>query len=235
MNKATEKKLLALVKASYTQIADDFNDSRKKQIWPELVKLAGDIDDSLRRQNVLDVGCGNGRLAELFKDRKIDYLGVDSCPELVNLAKQNYGDHFALGDILSLSLLKEFNFDYVFCVAVLHHLPGWQLRLEALKQLKSKIKANGTIIITVWNLWGQKKYRRLILKYWLLKLLKKNQMDFGDIVFNWKNSQGQPTGERYYHAFTERELAKLAKAADLVIDKLYKDDYNYYLILKKAF
>lgn len=233
MNKATEKKLLTLVKESYAQIADDFNDSRKKQIWPELTKLAGAIDGSFRRQNVLDVGCGNGRLAALFQNQQIDYLGVDSCPELISLAKQNYGDRFALGDILTLSRLPSFNFDYVFCVAVLHHLPGRELRLEALKQLKSKIKPGGTIIITVWNLWQQKKYRRLILKYWLLKLLKKNQMDFGDIVFNWHNTQGQPTGRRYYHAFSRRQLAKLAQAADLTIEKLYQDNFNYYLILKK--
>ena len=233
MDKRTVDNLLKLVQASYSQIAEDFNDTRKKQIWPELAKLAEGIDDSFRRQTVLDVGCGNGRLAGLFKDRKIDYFGVDNCQELICLAKDNHGNCFAVGDILKLSLIKHYNFDYVFCVAVLHHLPGFDLRLEALKQLRSKVKDNGTIVITVWNLWSQKKYRRLILKYWLLKLLKKNQMDLGDIIFNWKNSQGFNITQRYYHAFTKRELMKLAKKADLVIDKLYKDKYNYYFILKK--
>jgi hypothetical protein len=118
-------------------------------------------------------------------------------------------------------------------VAVLHHLPGDDLRLEALKQMKSKAKPGGAIILTVWNFWSQPKYRRLIGKYWLLKFLGKHQMDSGDIIFNWKNSQGVALAERYYHAFTKRELSRLAKQADLTIDKLYKDNYNYYLILKK--
>jgi len=199
-----------------------------------LAKLASLVDDSLRRQSVLDVGCGNGRLAELFKNKQIDYLGIDNCPELISLAKAEYGQNFTTGDILKLSLLKPHNFDYIFCIAVLHHLPSQQLRLEALKQLRSKLKDGGTIIITVWNLWTQKKYRRLIFKYYLLRLLKKNQFDFGDIIFNWKDAQGNDLAQRYYHAFSKRDLAKLAKKADLIIDKLYQDKYNYYLILKKA-
>lgn len=233
MNKQTSDRLLKLVQTSYNQIAEDFNQTRQKQIWPELTKLATEIDDSHRTQKILDVGCGNGRLASLFQDRHIDYYGLDNCQALLDLAKTNYGDHFNLGDILKLSLFKEVNFDYVFCIAVLHHLPGYNLRLEALKQLRSKAKPGGTIIITVWNLWNQQKYRRLIFKYWLLKLLKKNHMDFGDILFDWKNSQGLNLTQRYYHGFTKRELTKLIKKANLSIDRLYKDNYNYYLVLKK--
>lgn len=229
MDKKTSDNLLKLVQTGYGQIAEDFDITRKKPAWPEISKLAAEIDDSLKRQSVLDVGCGNGRLAELFQGRNVDYLGVDNCQPLLDLAKENYGNHFASGDVLQLNLLKELNFDYVFCVAVLHHLPGFKLRLEALKQLKSKVKPKGTIIISVWNLWSQPKYRRLIWKFWLLKLLKKNRMDFGDILFDWQASQSQ----RYYHAFTKRQLIKLAKKADLTIDKFYKDKYNYYLILKK--
>lgn len=233
MNKKTTAHLLKLVGSSYSQIAEDFNDTRKKKIWPELSKIAANIDDSIKEQKILDVGCGNGRLAELFHGRNIKYTGTDNCQELIDLAKKNYGNHFFVGDILKLSFLKEHNFDYVFCIAVIHHLPGKELRLEALKQLKSKVKPGGTIVITVWNLWRQKKYRRLILKFWLLKLLKKNQMDFGDIIFNWKNADGQATAERYYHAFTKRDLTKLIKKSDLLIDKFYQDDYNFYLVLKK--
>lgn len=234
MDNKTSDHLLKLVKTSYSQIAEDFNITRQKPIWPELAKIAKNIDDSLVHKTVLDVGCGNGRLAELFADRNISYTGVDNCANLLGLAKSNYQtDTFAEGDILELSQVPGHNFDYVFCVAVLHHLPGSRLRLEALKQLKSKAKPDGTIVVTVWNMWSQKKLRRLIIKFAFLKLLGKHNMDFGDIIFNWRGSDGAPNSERYYHAFTNKELKKLLKQADLKLDKLYHDQYNYYLIIKK--
>jgi len=231
MDKKTSDNLLKLVKTSYNQIADDFNTTRQKPIWPELIKITKNIDDSLVHKTVLDVGCGNGRLAELFFNRNISYLGVDNCANLLNLAKNNYQPNaFVEGDVLELSQVNGHNFDYVFCVAVLHHLPGTKLRLEALKQLKSKTKPGGTIVVTVWNMWSQKKFRHLIAKFLFLKLLGKHTMDFGDIIFNWGSSAGS---ERYYHAFTNKELKKLIKQADLKLDQLYHDKYNYYLILKK--
>jgi len=233
MQKKTADNLLNLVQTSYSQIAADFNETRKKKIWPELKNLADGIDDSLKHRTVLDVGCGNGRLAELFRGRNISYLGLDSCRPLLALAKNNYPETaFAEADILRLSQIKAHGFDYVFCIAVLHHLPGDTLRLEALKQLKSKLQPNGRLILTVWNLWGSK-YRSLIFKYWLLKLLGKNDFDFGDIVFDWQGSQGTAPVRRYYHAFTKRALLKLMRQADLTVEQFYHDRYNYYLVLKK--
>ena len=99
--------------------------------------------------------------------------------------------------------------------------------------MKNKLNPNGKIIITVWNLWPQAKFRRLIFKCALLKFLGKNKFDFGDILFDWKNNRGEQISRRYYHAFTLNELKKLASRAGLKIEKLYKDKYNYYFVLKK--
>jgi len=129
------------------------------------------------------------------------------------------------------------NFNYVFSIALFHHLPGNDSRIAALRQLKNKVSENGKIIIVVWNLWSQPKLLKLILKFSLLKLIKKNlpagRMDFGDILFDWKNPSGQAQSRRYYHAFTKIGLKKIIKKAGLKIDKIYKDKYNYYAILKK--
>jgi SAM-dependent methyltransferase len=140
---------------------------------------------------------------------------------------------FKNADILELDKIKEKDFDYVFCIAVLHHLPGEDLRLKALEQMKGKIKPGGKIILTVWNLWNQGKFRKLIIKYGFLKLVGLNKMDFGDILFNWKNNQGEQISRRYYHAATKNELKKIAVNAGLKVKKLYEDKYNYYLILEK--
>jgi len=135
-------------------------------------------------------------------------------------------------DILNLGELPEYDFDYVFCVAVLHHLPGADLRLNALRQLKNKIKSGGKIILTVWNMWPQEKYRKMLIKFSLLKLVGKNKMDFGDVLFDWR-APGGLMSKRYYHIFYQRELVKLAKKAGLKIVKKFKDQFNYYLVLTK--
>lgn len=239
MDKQTQKKLLKIVQENYNKIADHYCETRKKEIWPELKKLALPAKD---RNRVLDVGCGSGKLLDVFADKDIEYLGIDACPGLLKhaearysgtgkLNKENIG--FKTGDILRLGEFKELDFDYVFCIAVLQHLPGRDLREQALRQLKNKVASQGRIIISAWNMWEQKKTRGLIWRYYALKLIGKNNMDFGDILFDWKSPQGQILSKRYYHAFTKRELKKLFFKAGLIIEKLYYDKYNYYAVLRK--
>ena len=239
MDRQTQKNLLTLVKSSYEEIADQFNQTRKKHLWPELIKLTKEIKTG---DKILDVGCGNGRLLEAFGDKKVSYLGVDNSEKLINLARENQKSKiknrkFLVGDILDLGKIPEVNFDYVFSVALFHHLPGQDLRIAALRQLKNKVNENGKIIMVVWNLWSQPKLRKLIFRFALLKLIKKNlpagRMDFGDILFDWKNPDGEVQSRRYYHAFTKMGLKKIIKKAGLKIEKIYKDKYNYYAILKK--
>ncbi|MFH1661656.1 MAG: methyltransferase domain-containing protein [Candidatus Falkowbacteria bacterium] len=237
MNKQTQNNLLKIVKRNYNEIADDFSETRKKKLWPELIKLAGAVKDgdpstSSGQVKVLDVGCGSGRLLEAFKNKKINYLGIDDSEKLINLAKKK-NQNFIVGNILELNKISELNFNYVFCIAVLHHLPGKDLQINALKQLKNKITPDGKIILTVWNLWSQLKFRKLILKFYLLKLIGKNKMDAGDILFDWKNSKGEVVSKRYYHGFRKKELRKIIKKSGLRIEKIYKDKYNYYAVLKK--
>lgn len=235
MDKSTQKNLLDLVKRNYEDIATDFDNTRKKHLWPELVKLASMVRDG---DKVLDIGCGNGRLTGAFNDKKINYLGVDSSEKLIAAAKRNQelgikNQEFSVGNILELDKILEKDFDYVFCVAVLHHLPGDDLRVAALEQMKNKIKADGKIIITVWSLWRQKKFSKLIYKFALAKILGRNKMDFGDILFDWKNNLAEPVSRRYYHAFTGNGLKNIIKQAGLKLEKLSKDNYNYYAILRK--
>lgn len=231
MDKKTEKNLLRIVKANYQAVAEAFNNTRKKEIWPEIKTLAQNIKDGER---ILDVGCGNGRLLESLQNKNIEYLGIDQSENLIKLAAENYPNYrFKVGDLLELSQTKEHNFDWVFCLAVFHHLPSTSLRVQALKQLKNKIKPEGKIIISVWNLWAQKKYRLLIWKFYFLKLLGKHKMKFGDVLFSWKNSQEQNVSQRYYHAFSRRQLKKIVKMANLKISDFYQNKYNYWLIINK--
>lgn len=238
MNKKTQKELLSLVKKNYEEIAHHYNETRKKKLGKTWQSLGAYASQARAGDRVLDVGCGNGRLLEAFERLDIKYLGVDSCEGLLECAKkQKPGNEFLECDILNLGEIKETNFDWVYSVAVLHHLPGQDLQVSALRQLRNKVSSHGKIIVTVWNMWSPKwqkqGFRCLIWKFYLLKLVGKNKMDFGDILKDWKNSQGEVVSKRYYHAFSKKELKKIVKKAGLKLVKISKDEQNYFLVLEK--
>lgn len=225
------QEILSLVKRNYQEIAASFDATRKKEIWPEIRNLALKVNDG---ESILDVGCGNGRLLDALDDKKIKYLGVDNSEALIKLAKENYpSQQFLVSDILNLEAIEKNNFDWVFCLAVLQHVPSRELRLEALKQMRSKLSDSGRLVISNWNLWSSPKHRPLLLKNFWLKILGKYELDYNDLFFSWKNSSGQAVSERYYHAYTKKELKKLSRLAGFRILRLYRDKYNFWLILEK--
>ena len=234
MNKKTQKELLSIVEKNYQSIADQYNETRKKKmfpLWNELIKITKKVNDGDR---ILDVGCGNGRLLEAFIGKDIKYLGVDTCDNLLAHARENYSDRkFQKADILHLGGVEEYDFDYAFSIAVLHHLPGNDLQTKALMQLRNKVKDGGVVVVTVWNLWKHETYGKLICRFLFLKIIGKNKMDFGDILCDLKNQKGERVSRRYYHAFSKWQLKRLAKKAGFKKRKVFTDKYNYYLVMEK--
>jgi 2-polyprenyl-3-methyl-5-hydroxy-6-metoxy-1,4-benzoquinol methylase len=235
MKEQLKKEIIKLVEQSYQCAADHPKHAKEKALWPELIKIAGSIEQG----NILDVGCGNGRIYKLFADHKdIHYVGVDSCTQLITAAQTNAVQatnepEFIVGNILELNQIPQVNFDYLFCIDVLHHLPDKKMRLDAMKQIKNKVRPGGEIIITVWNFWKQPQYRKLIFKFLLLKLFKKNKMDLCDILIETKDPKDNTFNKCYYHAFYAHEIKKLMKQSGLKIKGFYKDKKTYYLMLIK--
>lgn len=61
--------------------------------WPEGPEFKIKLPDMLFAQDVVEFGCGIGRLAPLFSKRR--YLGVDICPQAIEIARrQNHGYEF---------------------------------------------------------------------------------------------------------------------------------------------
>lgn len=225
------QKLLDIVSNNYQDIASEFDLTRKKELWPEIQVFAAEVETGAR---VLDLACGNGRLIESLKNKKVDYLGLDSSSNLIYLAQKNYPDYnFIIGDMLDLKKIAKEKYDYIFCLAALQHIPSKKLRLQVLQNINLKLAPGGQAIISNWNLWGKKKYRVLLLKNYLRRLLALNKFAGNDLLFPWKSPDGQAMSERYYHAFTGRELKKLAKLAKFEIVLFKKDKYNFWLKLKK--
>lgn len=220
-------KLLDLVRNSYNEVAGEFSETRKKELWPKLKKLSEKIKENT---SVLDLACGNGRLLEALRHKKINYLGIDSSLELIKIAKKSYPDfNFELADMLDFK--TEHKYDYIFCIAALQHIPSKELRLKVLINIKNSLNTHGELIISNWNLW-ESAHRPSLLKGVFKKIFGLNPFAYNDLVFPWKNSRGEILSTRYYHAFTKRELIRLAKRAGYSSIELEKDKHNYWLSLK---
>ncbi len=209
-------KLINQNRKAYDTIAKYF-DKTRSYLWPELLHFKKYVNDG---DFILDYGCGNGRLVDLFADKKVHYFGVDTSRELIESAKINIKNkklNFAelnfsvLDDFLELNFEDNF-FDKIFLIAVLHHIPSEEFRLKLLLELKRVLKRDGLLIMTNWNLRESTK-KNEVLKFNLLKLIGKNKMDFFDVMLPWKSPEGKILAERYYHAFSLNELRKLFKKA----------------------
>ena len=154
MDKIYAKKISEDTRRNYNLIADDFSRTRRN-LWPELSFLKEYVENG---DKILDLGCGNGRLAELFKDKEIEYIGIDNSEKLIELAKNRYAAEkirFIATDGVNLPFPENY-FDKIFSIAVLHHIPSRELRLKFLSEARRVLKKDGIAVFTVWNLWQKK-------------------------------------------------------------------------------
>ncbi len=203
MKKEYAKYLLEKTHKDYNAIAKDFSSTRRF-VWKGLEPL---YDYAFPGDRVLDLGCGNGRLLQIFKEIDITYIGIDSSERLIEIAQKTYPNAiFQVADALHLPFSTNY-FDKVYTIAVLHHIPSEELRLEFLEGIRRVLRPDGSLILTVWDLWQGRGWK-LNLKFGLLKLLGLSRLDFKDVFVPWGKSY-----RRYIHCFTKRELIKLTEKA----------------------
>ncbi len=203
------------IKNVYNTIGDEFSASRA-YIWPDLKPFLQDVPDNA---SVLDVGCGNGRLL-LGLPQNIRYTGLDISSVLIQKAFENHPQaHFLETDITKEAAWKNLpRFDYVFCIAVIHHLPTRKDQLFVLKQIKKHLKPGGKCLITAWNLWQPKLLKHHLNLQSLNLKFKMRNIKYLSVPF-----QGQP---RFHFAHTKPYLEGLLREADFDL-KVTKTAHNY--------
>ena len=111
-------------------------------------------------------------------------------------------------------------FDIVFCFAVLHHIPSYELRLNILHIVRQFLKDDGLFIHSNWQFLNSEKLKARI-QPWEAAEIPTSAVDAGDYLLDWR-SGGK--GLRYVHHFDEKELDELAKAGGFRVSDIFYSD-----------
>ncbi|HPN67188.1 MAG TPA: class I SAM-dependent methyltransferase [bacterium] len=215
----------------YDQIAPHFSTTRFHN-WGEINKIVAQYVKP--KQQILDIGCGNGRLVKSLPT-DIYYHGIDTSLALIELARHQYSSStkhlsviFQTGSILDIPSDYQ-HFDLIFSIAVLHHIPSSLLRKQACREMYRVLKPNGFLIMTNWDLY-QDKY----MLYHNTNHTLDPQLDTNDTLIPWKDQTGKTIVSRYYHAYSMNELKDLLIATGFHLIKNYMSKHNIITICQKG-
>lgn len=110
-------------------------------------------------KRILDLGCGIGRDAAVFRDRDCKIIGIDASPELLAVAKQRLpGIDFRQCDFTKPLPFPNASFDGVWASASLLHLPKVQLP-AVLREIHRVLRAGGVLFCSMKEGTGEKMMR----------------------------------------------------------------------------
>ena len=162
----------------------------------------------------MDIGCGNGKLVSGLP-KGVEYVGTDFSKTLLSEAKKLYPKHhFRYGNVVeSTHWAKLGQYDAIFCVAVLHHIPEKEQQIYVLTQAKQHLKKGGFLYLTVWNLWQE----RFLQNHLESLELKKSDEKWVEIPYNrdWK---------RFCVAFDIQTMSDLMREPGWDVTEMYYAD-----------
>ncbi len=225
MDREHIERLLAINRRFYAGLARPFSASRTLYD-PALTCVLPYLPAGAE---ILDIGCGNGRLA-LLLDRErpgVVYVGVDFIPELVELARAqtrrltSISASFRVADITLPGwnlILSPASFDRVLLLAVLHHLPGFTTRARVLHESAAMLKPGGCLILSTWQFLDAPRMRRKIVD-WSTEGIRQEELEPGDYLLAWRRGG---YGVRYCHLVDQVELERLAAESGLRIRETFR-------------
>lgn len=218
------------VRRTFDRIADHFAKTRHSP-WPEVREF---LDAAPPGAVGLDLGCGNGRHAELLARRVERTLCADASRELLGIARERLGTGTdpaggnggandpahgsAAVDYLQVDAaaipLRSGSVDLALYVATLHHLPGRGRRIRSLDELARVLAAGGRALVSAWATTHDRFDR---------------ESGF-DTTVDWTLPDGE-TVPRFYHVYDPGEFDRDLAESDLSVRESWESSGNCYAVV----
>ncbi len=214
MQKNQDSELISLNKEAYNRVADVFSSTRA-YLWDDFKALG---HYAPLGGSVLDIGCGNGRLYELFCDTAgetcVKYVGMDQSESLIAIATKTYpAGTFVVADMTKKFPFEDALFDAIYCMAAFCHIPP-VLQHQTLDEMHRVLRPGGHVVMSNWNAYNTWVQTKVMQK----KYTTDDQKNF---FVPWRNGAGDMLANRYYYGFTLEELSSLAQDAQFTVCDQY--------------
>ncbi|MEA3441058.1 MAG: class I SAM-dependent methyltransferase [Chloroflexota bacterium] len=231
MNESSIRKIIELNHQFYQNFAEHFSDTRQR-LQPGVIKITNYLPGSL---NALDLGCGNGALARGLLRAGFNgrYVGIDFSDELLFIADRSLEEfrihnanlilNWVVADLSKPTwtlTIPDPPYEQVLAFAVLHHLPGEQLHLRVLQDVRKLMNQGGCFIHSNWQFLNSPRLRKRI-QSWERIGLTADDVDPGDHLLDWRRGG---YGLRYAHQFSEDELYSLAERSSFNVEDSFLSD-----------
>lgn len=203
----------------YQHIAEHFDDTRFCH-WNAVKQFLHKLPS---KSFILDAGCGNGKYLSVRND--LVFTSMDITRELLEISNNKRRNIESDTDYLQCSIdynvFREEVFDAIISIAVIHHIKGYENRLNVIKQLINKLKKGGKLLIMVWA-YEQEDTRKRDNKW---KRINSNTTEYN---VPWRDRKTGKIYDRYYNLFTEQEVDSILEQLKCTSKKSY--EYSNWVI-----
>lgn len=203
------------VKEVYENIAIHFSDTRFC-VWNCVKEF---LDNKNVLQQGLEIGCGNGK--NILYRPELNIIGIDNCNAFINMCNSK-NIKTLYSDCCQLPFIDN-SFDYVYSIAVFHHLENEERRIKAFVEMIRVLKPNGEGLITVWSVENQEN-----------ETIKRD-FKSGDNLIKWHKKNDDIIYQRYYYIYDKEMINNYIyyMKDKIKIIKLFNEHGNWVIHFQK--
>lgn len=142
-----------LLKSEFMRAKDYANEYLGENIQAHFfntrIRRVSELLAGFHQGRILDIGCGPAVVANIFRDKPIEYHGADISEAMIEVCHRSFGNSpqfaFSIQEVEALGF-ADASFDVVLCLGILEYVLDEQ---AAMRELERVLKPGGILIATM--------------------------------------------------------------------------------------